>query len=229
MAVAAGLKKVKRGEEIAIGTATDPYQPAEKRYEVTRGILEELAMHHGLELGIVTKSDLVMRDVELLRRIAEHNSLFVNLTITTLDTKLARILEPRAPRPDLRLGAVRELCAAGINAGVICAPVLPGDYRFDSGARRAGARDQAGGRQVHLRQSAVPEALLGQRFSAVSGEGVSSPGGGLSQALRRAAFVSKAYSQRISELMAGLRKKHGISGNSARAATSPIRRRKKNS
>ena len=62
----------------------------------------------------------------MLRRVAENNSLFVNLTVTTLDTKLARILEPRAPRPDLRLGAVRELCAAGLNAGVICAPVLPG-------------------------------------------------------------------------------------------------------
>ena len=57
------LKKVKRGEEIAIGTATDPYQPAEKRFEVTRGILEELALHHGLEIGIVTKSNLIVRDV----------------------------------------------------------------------------------------------------------------------------------------------------------------------
>ncbi len=120
------LKKVKSGEEIAIGTATDPYQPAEKRFEVTRGILEELALHSGLEIGIVTKSDLIVRDVELLLRIAEHNSLFVNLTVTTLNTKLARILEPRAPRPDLRLQAVRELNAAGVSAGVICAPVLPG-------------------------------------------------------------------------------------------------------
>src|SRR5208283_2203446 len=93
------LKKVKRGEEIAMGTATDPYQPAEKRFEVTRGILEELALHHGLAIGIVTKSNLILRDVDLLRRVAEHNSLFVNLTITTLSAKLARILEPRAPRP----------------------------------------------------------------------------------------------------------------------------------
>src|SRR5215469_3978021 len=116
------LRKVKRGEEIAIGTATDPYQPAEKRYEVTRGILEELALHNGLEIGIVTKSELVTRDIDLLKRVSEHNSLFVNLTITTLDVKLARILEPRAPRPDLRLDAVRELCAAGVKAGVICAP-----------------------------------------------------------------------------------------------------------
>ena len=91
------LKKVKRGEEIAIGTATDPYQPAERRFQVTLGILEELALHHGLEIGIVTKSDLIVRDAGLLRRVAEHNSLFVNITITTLNAELARILEPRAP------------------------------------------------------------------------------------------------------------------------------------
>src|ERR1700689_3820430 len=79
------LKKVKRGESISIGTATDPYQPAERSFEVRRGILEQLAQHHGLEIGIVTKSDLVGRDVELLKRVAEHNSLFVNLTVTTLN------------------------------------------------------------------------------------------------------------------------------------------------
>src|SRR5271165_4443047 len=120
------LKKVKRGEEIALGTATDPYQPAEKRFEVTRSILQELALHHGLEIGIVTKSDLIVRDIDVLRRVAEHNSLYVNLTITTLDTNLARILEPRAPRPDLRMEAVRQLSAGGVSVGVICAPVLPG-------------------------------------------------------------------------------------------------------
>src|SRR6266568_6627370 len=79
------LRQVKRGEEIAIGTATDPYQPAERRFEVTRGILEEFARHEGLELGIVTKSDLVLRDLDLLRTIAERNSLFVSITITTLN------------------------------------------------------------------------------------------------------------------------------------------------
>lgn len=120
------LRKVKRGEQIAIGTATDPYQPAERRYEVTRAILEEFARHQGLKLGIVTKSDLVLRDAALLREIARHNRISVSITITTMDVKLARILEPRAPRPDLRLDAVRQLNLAGIYAGVNCAPVLPG-------------------------------------------------------------------------------------------------------
>ena len=80
------LKKVKQGEEIAIGTATDPYQPAEKRFEITRGILEELALHRGLQISIVSKSDLICRDIDVLGRIAENNTLYINLTITTVDT-----------------------------------------------------------------------------------------------------------------------------------------------
>jgi DNA repair photolyase len=116
------LRQVKAGEEIAIGTATDPYQPAERRYEVTRGILEEFSRHAGLDISIVTKSDLVLRDLDLLKEVARNNRLFVNLTITTLKTGLARLLEPRAPRPDLRVEAVRKLSDSGIEAGVICAP-----------------------------------------------------------------------------------------------------------
>jgi DNA repair photolyase len=123
------LRRVKPGEEIAIGTATDPYQPAERRYEVTRAILEEFARHEGLELGIVTKSNLVLRDIELLQQIARKNDISVHVTITTLNVDLARILEPRAPRPDLRLEAVRRLNQAGINAGKLL-PLDSGDYRF---------------------------------------------------------------------------------------------------
>src|SRR5260370_12325902 len=119
------LKKVKLGEEIAIGTATDPYQAAERRFEVTRAILEELAQHSGLAIGIVTKSNLVTRDTEILRRVGERNRISVSVTVTTVDVELARKLEPRAPRPDLRLEAVRQLNLAGVEAGVICAPVLP--------------------------------------------------------------------------------------------------------
>ncbi len=204
------LKKVKRGESISIGTATDPYQPAEKRFEVTRGILEELAQHHGLEIGIVTKSDLVGRDVELLRRVAEHNSLFVNLTVTTLNTKLARILEPRAPRPDLRLQAVRELSAAGINAGVICAPVLPGitdsPASLDAVVR---ATKEAGGKYVYANplflkpcSASVFLPFLEQEFPQLVAD--------YRKRFAERAFVSQAYSKRISELMAQLRKKHGI-------------------
>ena len=119
------LRRVKTGEAIALGTATDPYQPAERRYEVTRVILEEFARHQGFELGIVTKSNLIVRDIPVLQQIARHNQLSINMTITTLDVELARLLEPRAPRPDLRLGAVRQLRDAGIRVGISCSPVIP--------------------------------------------------------------------------------------------------------
>ncbi len=121
----AELRRVKRGESIWIGTATDPYQPVERRFRITRQMLEVFAGERGLDFGITTKSDLVGRDAELLSQIARRNSVRVNLTITTLDEALARLLEPRAPRPALRLAAVRKLTEAGIPVGVLAHPVMP--------------------------------------------------------------------------------------------------------
>ena len=131
------------GEHIAIGTATDPYQPAEREFGATRAILEQMAERKGLSVSITTKSDQVVRDLDVLRRIAEHSSISVNLSITTLRTRLARMLEPRAPRPDLRMNAVRELRGAGISAGVFAMPVLPGitDREEDLDALARAARD----------------------------------------------------------------------------------------
>ena len=114
------------GEHIAIGTATDPYQPAEKEFGATRAILEKMAQREGLSLSITTKSNQVLGDIDLLQRIAAKSALTVNLSITTLKTRLARMLEPRAPRPDLRLETVRKLREAGIAAGVLAMPILPG-------------------------------------------------------------------------------------------------------
>ena len=120
------LKKVKRGQSIAIGTATDPYQPAERRFGMTRSILEELSHHAGFDISIISKSNMILRDMDLFKKIAEQNELSINLTVTTTDAELARLLEPRAPRPDLRLEAVRRFHDAGLRAGVAIAPVLPG-------------------------------------------------------------------------------------------------------
>ena len=120
------LRQVRPGQSIAIGTATDPYQPAERKFGITRAILEEFSRNQGLSLGLVTKSDLILRDLEVLREISRKNRLSIPITVTTTSTELARILEPRAPRPDLRLKAVRKLVEAGIHASVNCAPVLPG-------------------------------------------------------------------------------------------------------
>src|ERR1035441_2027006 len=95
------LGRIDREDHIAIGTATDPYQPAERRYRRTRAILEVFARERGRHIGITTKSDLVVRDLDLLREIARSNVLAVHFTITTLDEKLARLLEPLAPLPEL--------------------------------------------------------------------------------------------------------------------------------
>jgi DNA repair photolyase len=113
------------GQHIAIGTATDPYQPAERRFKVTRSILEVLALAADLSLSITTKGDLITRDLDVLRRIATRSRVSVNFTITTLDRRLAHLLEFRAPIPDRRLAALRSVREAGIPAGVSLAPILP--------------------------------------------------------------------------------------------------------
>jgi DNA repair photolyase len=119
------LSRIPHSGTIAIGTATDPYQPAERRYGITRKILEVFAGERGRSLGLATKSDLVTRDVDLWVAIANHNQVYINVTITTADEKLARILEPWAPRPALRFGAIRVLTEAGIPVTVLACPVMP--------------------------------------------------------------------------------------------------------
>jgi DNA repair photolyase len=119
------LRRVPSGDTVALGTATDPYQPAERRFKVTRQILEVFAKEKGLHLGITTKSDLIPRDIDVLQQIATGNYVSVHMTITTMDVELARLLEPRAPRPDLRAEAVGKLTSAGIRVTVFCGPILP--------------------------------------------------------------------------------------------------------
>ena len=132
-----------KAEHIAIGTATDPYQPAEREYGVTRACLEELAKKEGLSVSIITKSDQIVRDIDVLQRIASRSDLAIDITITTLRAGLTRLLEPRAPRPDLRLAAVKKLRAAGLAVGVSASPLIPGitDRDGDLEAVAAAARD----------------------------------------------------------------------------------------
>lgn len=114
-----------KGEQVAIGTATDPYQPCEGRYRLTRGILDALRDRCN-PLSIVTKSTLLVRDIDLLAEIAAVASVQVFVTVTTLDRRLWRAIEPGTPPPHQRLKVVRQLTEAGIPAGVLMAPVLPG-------------------------------------------------------------------------------------------------------
>ena len=113
-------------DHIAIGTATDPYQPAEREHGVTRSCLDELAKREGLSISIITKSNQIVRDIDMLTKIAARSSLQIDITVTTMRARLARLLEPRAPRPDLRLAAVKELHEAGLPVGVSASPLVPG-------------------------------------------------------------------------------------------------------
>src|SRR5271169_5427159 len=203
------MEKV-QGEHIAIGTATDPHQPAEREFGATRAILEKMAERKGLSVSITTKSDQVLRDVDLLRRIGEHSCVSVNLSITTLRTRLARILEPRAPRPDLRMNAVKELRRAGIAAGVFAMPVLPGitDREEDLDALARGARD-AGAQWfaasvLFLMPSAQKQFLpfLDQKFPKLAKR--------YREWYTHNGYAPEAYRKEISARFEVLRKKYGL-------------------
>jgi DNA repair photolyase len=119
------LARIPKHESIAIGTATDPYQPAERRYRVTSCVLTVFAAGSGRSIHLATKSDLVARDAALFARIAERNAVNVSITVTTADEALARVLEPYAPRPALRFAAIKTLTEAGVRVSVLACPVMP--------------------------------------------------------------------------------------------------------
>jgi DNA repair photolyase len=139
------------GSSLVIGTATDPYQPAERRFRLTRSILEALRGWRGLKLGIITKSPLILRDLPVLQQLAERHDLSVNISLSSSDGALLRRIEARSPAPHARLRALKGLSDGGICAGLLVAPILPclTDSReslaalFEA-ARKAGARYVAG-------------------------------------------------------------------------------------
>lgn len=139
-------------ETIMIGTATDPYQPAERRFRITRSLLEALAAHRGISVGIITKSPLVVRDIDLLQTITERGRAIVHISLATFDARLARRLEARSPVPAARIRALAQLVRAGIEARLLVAPIIPGITdgrdalrRLLAAAREAGARYVGGG------------------------------------------------------------------------------------
>ncbi|MBI3669489.1 MAG: radical SAM protein [Acidobacteria bacterium] len=198
------------GEHIAIGTATDPYQPAEREFGTTRAILEQMAVREGLSVSITTKSNQVVRDLDVLRRIAERSALFLNITITTLRRRLARLLEPRAPRPDLRLAAVRALAEAGLAVGVFAMPVLPGltDREADLDtlareAREAGAQ-WLGASVLFLMPSAQKQFLpfIEEKFPRLARQ--------YRGWYARSGYAPEEYRRKIDQRIAQLRTKYGL-------------------
>jgi DNA repair photolyase len=204
------------GETVALGTATDPYQPAERRYGVTRKMLEVFANTAGLRLGIITKSDLIARDVELLKEVSRRHYVRVSMTVTTVDVELARLLEPMAPRPDLRLAAVRALSGAGLQAGVGCSPVMPlindSESSLDAVARAAAAAgaDSLWGNVLFLKPCAYQVFLpfLEERFPQLARK--------YRERYERVAYLRGAYPEMIQERVAKIRKRYGLDRKSER-------------
>jgi len=204
------LAKLKPGTEIALGTATDPYQPLERRQRLTRSLLDVFARTRGFKLGIVTKSALIARDIDLLSEIAGRHSLTVHITVTTLNARLARILEPRAPRPDLRIRTVARLRQAGLRTGVMCSPLMPGitDTRpsIDAVARAAAAAGAnflfAGA--LFLKPCSQPTFLkfVADHFPAQLDA--------YTKRYSAGAFVSAEYRYRIRDLVDSIRREHKL-------------------
>jgi DNA repair photolyase len=201
-----------RGQPIALGTATDPYQPAEMQFGITRRLLEVCAEFEGLEFSITTKGVLILRDLDLLRRNAQRHRLSVGITVTTTDERLARLLEPKAPPSAKRLEAIRALSAAGIHTGVMAMPILPAltdsPCSLEALARAAA---EHGAKFIYanvlfLMPSATKQFMpfLEREFPRLVKR--------YRKLYARSAYLNGEYKEEISKLVASLRTRYGLEG-----------------
>lgn len=207
----AELRKARdKGLPIAFGTATDPYQPAEKQFRITQRLLEAFAAFEGIRFSITTKSVLILRDLDLLKEIARKHRFEVHMTVTTTNARLARRLEPKAPPPAKRLEALAKLTGAGINAGVNAMPILPGitdsEAALDDLARRA---CDAGAQFFHANTLfLMPSAMrtfmpfLKQEFPRLVGR--------YQKLYARSAYLSEDYKKEIAARVAALQARYNL-------------------
>jgi len=202
-----------KGLPIALGTATDPYQPAEKQFEITRRMLEVFVDFEGLEFSITTKSVLILRDLDLLLRVSARHRFSVHMTVTTTDERLARLLEPKAPPPAKRLEAVKQLSEAGISVGVNAMPILPGLNDSDKclevlaqAVSRAGAKFLYGN-ILFLTSSAMKQFMpfLQKEFPRLAKY--------YRKLYAHSAYLNGEYKNRMARLLAELRIRYGLEGS----------------
>jgi len=208
-----------RGQSIALGTATDPYQPAEKQFEITRRMLEVFSDFDGLDFSITTKSVLILRDLDLLKQIAARHRFSIHLTVTTTDERLARLLEPKAPTPAKRLETVSRLAQADVDVRVNAMPILPGitdePRALDDLARQA---SEAGAKSIYgnvlfLMPSAMSFFMpfLEAEFPQLSAR--------YHRLYAGSAYLSGDYKERMMKLMADLRAKYGLNQRGEKLAS----------
>jgi DNA repair photolyase len=209
-------------DQIALGTATDPYQPAERKFELTRSILEVFAQVGGLNLSITTKSALIVRDLDLLQEINHRSHLSVNFSLITLNRRLQRLLEPKAPRPALRLAAIRKLTGAGIRCNVLMMPMIPGLTDAPAaieGVIRAARRAGASGvwwRSLFLKPAAA------RRFLPFIKENFPADQKRLAEWYSRSAYPPRSYDDSLQPIFDYLKQKYGFNSRGKDEASAEI-------
>jgi DNA repair photolyase len=199
-----------KDSSLVIGTATDPYQPAERQFKLTRQILERLRAYRGLCIGIITKSPLVTRDIDVLQELSQVHEVSVNISLATANTLLARRLERRSPIPSARLRALKTLVRRGIHAGLLVAPILPGisDDRPGLADLFAAARD-AGAYYVHGHPLRL-DPVLAPRFIALVEEKFPHLADRYHSHFRDRYHVTREYQEALTSRLNDLQREYGF-------------------
>jgi DNA repair photolyase len=209
------VTSARRGERVALGTATDPYQPGEVELRVTRRFLERAAQVRGLRLGITSKGAIILRDLDLLLRIHERSRLSVQVSLNSLDADLLRRIEPWAPPPEVRIEVLRRLVGAGLRVGLTLSPILPGitdqEESLDALIGRAAAVGvkRMWGSLLFLRSPTREKYLdfVAREFPRYLEA--------YERAYARSSHLTGPYRRRIEETVRRLRQKHGLDSEDA--------------
>jgi DNA repair photolyase len=211
----------RRGQLVALGTATDPYQPGEADLRVTRRFLEAAAAVRGLRLGITTKGAVILRDIDLLQRIHERSALSVHVSLISLDADLLRRLEPLAPPPLVRMEVMHRLAEAGLTVGLSVSPVLPALTDDEAGLEALVARAAAVGVRRLASQLLFLRSPTKEKYLRWLADEFPRYLEAYRQAYDGRVYLGGRYRERIRVLMARLRDRYGLGAELSASAAVP--------